>query len=138
MADYENEMDIRYIMDSLLLLMITKLACLINIFASAGIADNGKSVQTLQVQYSSILESIVFNEQTVLIAICKLNPNLSSGPDGLPQCCSSNCSLALLSILHFYSLSYFLLVLYQRSGSRLLSVLFSKKVLLAVLIALFP
>ena len=53
-------------------------------FASVGTLDNGNSVQVLQVPPSNTLESIVFDECSILLAIRKLKPNLSSGPDGLP------------------------------------------------------
>ena len=53
-------------------------------FASVGISDNGKSGQTVQAVSTNTLESIVFDERSVLLAIRKLKPNLCSGPDGLP------------------------------------------------------
>jgi len=53
-------------------------------FASVSISDNGKSGQTVQALSTNTLESIVLDERSVLLAIRKLKPNLSSGPDGLP------------------------------------------------------
>ena len=53
-------------------------------FASVGVADNGKSLQNVQVVACKTLESVTFNEHNILFAMRKLKPNLSSGPDGLP------------------------------------------------------
>ena len=53
-------------------------------FASVGIVDDGTQPIGLQTQPANVLDRVEFDERNVLLAIQKLKPNLSAGPDGLP------------------------------------------------------
>jgi len=53
-------------------------------FASVGIVDDGTQPIGLQTQPANVLDRVEFDEHNVLLAIQKLKPNLSAGPNGLP------------------------------------------------------
>jgi len=55
-----------------------------NYYATAGKTDNGLIPVYDTVSVNSILETISFTETDVIVAINKLKPNLSAGPDRLP------------------------------------------------------
>ena len=56
-----------------------------NYYATAGKTDNGLIPVYDTVSVNSILETISFTETDVIVAINKLKPNLSAGPDRLPH-----------------------------------------------------
>ena len=53
-------------------------------FGSVCITDNGINPMCPVSETTSVLETVAFTQQEVLVAIKKLQSNLSSGPDGLP------------------------------------------------------
>ena len=53
-------------------------------FGSVCITDNGINPRCPVSETTSVLETVAFTQQEVLVAIKKLQSNLSSGPDGLP------------------------------------------------------
>jgi len=53
-------------------------------YATAGKTDNGLIPVYDTVSVNSILETISFTETDIIVAINKLKPNLSAGPDRLP------------------------------------------------------
>ena len=53
-------------------------------YASVGVVDDGTVPPCPSVAVRSTIESIIFDEASVLAAIHKVKSNLSAGPDGLP------------------------------------------------------
>jgi len=55
-------------------------------FGSVGIIDTGVYTKRSNTEPTSVLETVIFTERDVLLAIKlnRLKPNLSCGPDGLP------------------------------------------------------
>jgi len=53
-------------------------------FASTGVVDDGKVLHCPCVVSDCTFETVTFTETSIIFAINKLKPNLSSGPDGLP------------------------------------------------------
>ena len=53
-------------------------------YATVGVVDNGIIPRCSLIQLNSILETLSFDEPSVVAAVNKLKPNLSSGPDDLP------------------------------------------------------
>ena len=92
-------------------------------------ADNGKSLQNVQVVACKTLESVTFNEHNILFAMRKLKPKLSSGPDGLPPLLFKKLQYVLATplALVLYLLSCSQLVLFQISGNKLLLSQFLRK-----------
>ena len=55
-----------------------------NYYASVGVKDDGKIPSCTYNTVTDILETVTFTESSIIFAINKLKPNLSSGPDNLP------------------------------------------------------
>ena len=55
-----------------------------NYYASVGVKDDGKIPSCTYNTVTDILETVSFTESSIIFAINKLKPNLSSGPDNLP------------------------------------------------------
>ena len=55
-----------------------------NYFASVGVKDDGKIPFCSFITVTDLLETVSFTESSIIFAINKLKPNLSSGPDNLP------------------------------------------------------
>ena len=53
-------------------------------FASVGVVDDGKIPSCNQPYCEATIDTVEFDERSIVLAINKLKPNLSSGPDGLP------------------------------------------------------
>ena len=53
-------------------------------FASVGVIDNGLIPSVANRHCDSIIDTVQFDDTSIVQAINKLKPNLSSGPDGLP------------------------------------------------------
>jgi len=53
-------------------------------FASVRVVDNGFVPNSMYRHCGSKLDTVHFDEESIVAAINKLKPNLSSGPDGLP------------------------------------------------------
>jgi len=56
-----------------------------NYYASVGVKDDGKKIPSCTYNtVTVILKTVSFTESSIIFAINKLKPNLSSGPDNLP------------------------------------------------------
>jgi len=55
-----------------------------NYYASVGVKDDGKIPSCTYNTVTDILETVTFTESSIIFAINKLKPNLSSGPENLP------------------------------------------------------
>lgn len=55
-----------------------------NYYASVGVTDDGKIPSCSYITVTDVLETVSFTKSSIIFAINKLKPNLSSGPDNLP------------------------------------------------------
>jgi len=53
-------------------------------FGSVGVIDNGVYTKCSNTEPTSVLETVIFTQRHVLLAINRLKPNLFCGPDDLP------------------------------------------------------
>ena len=53
-------------------------------YASLSVQDNGRRPTGCSVAVQTPVETVAFNESSIIVAINKLKANLSAGPDGLP------------------------------------------------------
>jgi len=54
-----------------------------NFYATTGVVDDGKISSCRSMELTSVLDTVVFSETDIILAISKLKPNLSCGPDNL-------------------------------------------------------
>jgi len=54
-------------------------------FGSVGVIDNGVYTKCSNTEPISVRETVIFTQHDVSLAINRLKPNLSCGPDGLPH-----------------------------------------------------
>jgi len=52
-----------------------------NFYATTSVVDDGKISSCPSMELTSVLDTVVFTETDIVLAISKLKPNLSCGPD---------------------------------------------------------